>query len=80
MSNRCVHFLDRRQNKVLFKTPGVNFTNILRVSFPLIFLRQNSTSLKCKYKKVVRKTFAQKVGEIDHSVEFSTLKNRLRTK
>ncbi len=39
----------------------LNFINILRADFPPIFLRQKSTKLKCKCKKLVRKS----VGEID---------------
>jgi hypothetical protein len=40
--------------------PGDNFTNILRAAFAPIFLRQKSTNLKLKQKKVARKSFVQK--------------------
>ncbi len=37
------------------RSPGVNFTNILRATFGPIFLRQKNTNLKCKYKKQLAK-------------------------
>ncbi len=39
---------------------GVNFTNIIRAAFAPIFLRQKSTNLKSKYKKVSCETFLRK--------------------
>jgi hypothetical protein len=44
------------------RTPGVNFTNIIRAAFAPIFLRQKSLILKSKYKKVLRKHLYEKVA------------------
>jgi hypothetical protein len=49
----------------------LNLTNILRAAFAPILLRQDSTNLKCKFKKDAGKTFvwkssAKNVGEIDY--------------
>ncbi len=57
----------------MFRRLEVNFTNILRAAFALIFLRQKSTNLLprfTKYKKASRKTFLRKtraynIGKID---------------
>jgi hypothetical protein len=65
------NFFGRKEIGTKKLTLGINFTNILREAFnALIFLRQKSANLNCKYKKVVHKTFVQKscaqnVGEID---------------
>jgi len=40
-------------------TPIVNFTNILRVAFALIFFRQKITNPNCKKKKGTLNSFAQ---------------------
>jgi hypothetical protein len=53
-----IHFLLCALSKG--KEQGVNFTNILRADFVLMFFCQKSAKLKCKYKKAVRETFAQK--------------------
>jgi hypothetical protein len=47
-------------NGMTLISTNVNVTNILRAVFAPIFLRQKSTILKCKFKKVASKTFAQK--------------------
>jgi hypothetical protein len=43
-------------------TPGVNFTNILRAVYALIFLHQKSTNLNCKYKKLNLKLLYEKAA------------------
>jgi hypothetical protein len=40
---------------------GVNLTNILRAAFAPIFLRQKTTTLKCKNKKAARKNLTCKM-------------------
>jgi len=40
--------------------PVVNFTNILRVAFVLIFLRQKIAKPNCNLKKAAQNTFVQK--------------------
>jgi hypothetical protein len=47
-------------NQNICTSPGVNFTNTIHAAFAPIFLRQKSTNLKSKYKKVSRKTFVPK--------------------
>jgi hypothetical protein len=57
------HSQNREQRGMRIRSkvgPGVNFTNILREAFGLIFLRQKSTNLKCKSKKAARKTSERK--------------------
>ncbi len=49
----------RKKAKASF-FPVVNFTNILRAEFAVIFLRQKSINLKYNYKKAVYKTFVEK--------------------
>jgi hypothetical protein len=43
---------------------GVNYTNILRGAFAPIFLRQKSTSLRCKNKKSANETFKKEAHKM----------------